>query len=301
MDTKKIRLLLYFIVFVLILGCGRAVRPEKTTWKIPGVELKGEALDSPGVSSGEVFDHSHVIYDGLLKRYTRGGNVDYRGLKADKRLFESYLTALGRVDLHRYVEWHHTQKLAFWINSYNAFTLKVIIDHYPIEQHSFLGLFFPRNSILQIPGVWRQKLFTAIGKKISLGEIEHEILRKHFDDPRIHFAIVCASKGCPDLISEAYRWDILNRQLDHQTTRFINNTVKGVRIDLDHGIIYLSKIFRWFGSDFRQKAYSGTNEGAVLRFIQKYVRNEQYRVSIESGRFDISYLKYDWTLNEDTH
>jgi len=172
------------------------------------------------------FDHSHLIYDSLLRKYVHNGRVDYKGFKASAEEFDTYLRGLGSVSERDYANWPREEKLAFWINAYNAFTVKAVIDNYPIKGSVFS--FYPRNSIRQIDGVWDKLRFRAIGKMVNLEEIEHEILRKQFKEPRIHFAIVCASLGCPDLRSEAYRADIINEQFESAAIEFVNNPEKGI-------------------------------------------------------------------------
>jgi len=252
------------------------------------------------------FDHSHSIYDSLLKRYVHNARVDYRGFIASSEEFNTYLKQLGSVAESDYANWSRDEKLAFWINAYNAFTIKAIVDHYPISRSlSLVSLLFPKNSIRQIEGVWDTLRFRAAGRMVTLDEIEHEILRKRFKEPRIHFAIVCASLGCPDLRNEAYRGDTINEQLESQAMEFVNNPQKGVRIDPANRTVKLSEIFKWFGEDFIHE-YGNTGlfkngnekERAVLSFVRKHLRSQEQRQFLEGNYFKISYLDYDWSLNE---
>lgn len=250
------------------------------------------------------FNHMHQIYDSLLKKYVHDARVDYGGFISSSEQFNSYLQQLGSVNEKDYLSWSREEKLAYWINAYNAFTIKAIIDHYPIKSKFGLsGMIYPENSIRQINGVWDKLRFLAAGETVTLDEIEHEILRKEFDEPRIHFAIVCASVGCPDLLSEAYRADKIDSQLESQAAKFINNETKGTRID-SHDV-KLSKIFKWFGEDFIDEYGStelfqgrSTKERAVLNFVRKYITSQTKRFFLESNHFKISYLDYDWSLNE---
>jgi hypothetical protein len=251
------------------------------------------------------FDHSHSIYGALLKRYVRNARVDYKGFIASGEEFDAYLRNLGTVSDGDYANWSEEEKRAFWINAYNAFTIQAIIDHYPIKERSLIGLFFPKNSILQIGGVWSKLQFRAAGKMVTLGEIEHEILRKQFNEPRIHFAIVCASLGCPDLTNEAFRAAVINEQLETRAGEFINNREKGCRVDPVKRTVKLSKIFKWFGKDFigqlgNTDLFKGRGKGerAVLNFVRGYLRNKGERAFLEGNEFTVSYLKYDWALND---
>lgn len=157
--------------------------------------------------------------------------MDYQGILAQPSIFYEYLKALAEVKSDTLNKWTREQRLAFWINVYNAFTIQAVIERYPIIGRSLIGLFFPQDSILQIPGVWTRVKFSAGGQHLTLGQIEHDIIRKIFDEPRIHFAIACASRSCPALRSEAYRVNILERQLDDQAVRL---SLKGKQ----HGKIY---------------------------------------------------------------
>lgn len=251
----------------------------------------------------ESFDQSHSIYDSVLKKYVRNGRVDYKGFKSSAEEFDTYLRDLASVRERDYTNWSREEKLSFWINAYNAFTIKAIIDNYPIKG-SVLS-FYPRNSILQIDGVWDKLQFQAVGRKVTLEGIEHEILRKEFREPRIHFAIVCASPGCPDLMSEAYKADTLDEQLEGAATEFINNSKKGVEINPANKVVKISKIFKWFGEDFIEGSENtelfndrNAKDRAVLNFVRNHVESQEDRAFLESDQFKISYLDYDWSLNE---
>ena len=263
-------------------------------------------INSSDTEKPSKFDHLHPIYDSLLKKYVHNARVDYRGFISSSEQFNTYLKQLGSVSEKDYVSWSREEKLAFWINAYNAFTIKAIIDHYPIKSKlSLSSIIYPKNSIRQINGVWDKLRFQAAGKMVSLNEIEHELLRKKFDEPRIHFAIVCASVGCPDLLSEAYRADKINSQLESQAVKFVNNTIKGAQINTVEEMVKLSKIFDWFGEDFIDK-YGSTElfkgrsakEKAVLNFIREHIKSEEERFFLGSKHFKISYFDYDWNLNE---
>ena len=172
---------------------------------------------------------------------------------------------MNNIDPDEFNDWTEKQKLAFWINAYNAFTIKAIIDHYPIERSfTLIGIFYaPKNSILQIPGVWKKLKFNALGQEVTLDHIEHGILRKEFNEPRIHAAINCASISCPDLRSEAYVADRLEGQLSDASGLFVNNKFKGVYVDKKKNKVKVSKIFKWFGEDF-YKNYNNTKFRAIV-------------------------------------
>ena len=260
--------------------------------------------EKTGKSHG--FDHSHTEFNLILEKHVTDGWVNYRGILAESDMFYRYISSVGAVNADALAKWSRNQKLAYWINAYNAFTIQAIIERYPIRGRSLIGLFFPQNSILQISGIWDRLTFNAGGQSLTLGQIEHEILRKLFDEPRIHFAIVCASRSCPALRSEAYRFYILEFQLHEQTVEFINDPARGVRWDAVKQRLYISKIFKWFKEDFKQKmaaseapTRSEMPGNPLLAFIRPYIRNESIIYSMaDNWNVRVSYLPYDWRLNE---
>jgi hypothetical protein len=265
-----------------------------------GLYLGIFALGSPSLAA----NFSYGDYAAALKAFVNDqGMVNYRGLKASPQQLNAFVAALGQVDPQVYRGWGDKEKIAFWINAYNALTLKAIIDHYPI-QSSFFGSFaYPRNSIRQIPGVWDKLRFRVMGREMTLDEIEHATLRKEFNEPRIHLALVCAAMGCPPLRNEPYIGKKLDQQLDDQARHFLANPRK-FAINRDQSKVYLSPIFKWFGEDFvktygtdREFAKFSPAERAVLNYFVKFV-NEKDREYLLQGSYAISYLDYDWSLNE---
>ncbi|MBU1078034.1 MAG: DUF547 domain-containing protein [Spirochaetes bacterium] len=243
-------------------------------------------------------------YDKALKKHLNRRNmVFYSGLKKDRADLDSFVALLKSLPEKKYNGWSKKEKIAFWINAYNGLTLKAIIDHYPIESSFFGSIRFPKNSIRQISGVWDEIEFDVMGRKMTLNDIEHQTLRKKFNEPRIHLALVCAALGCPPLRREPFMGVGLNEQLDDQAEQFFGNQEK-FRIDHKGKTIYLSKIFKWFGKDFigkygtseRFKEYN-EEENAVLNFVSRYLNNEDIK-KLEREEYDIEYLDYDWTLNE---
>ena len=275
--------------------------PAKTV--LPPATTNPKALETSGA-----FDHSHEEFDHLLKKHVKNGLVNYRSILAEPEAFYRYVRSLGAVSSPTVKMWSREQQMAYWINAYNAFTIQAIIERYPIKERSLTGIFFPRNSILQISGIWSRLTFSAGGNSLTLGQIEHDILRKGFIDPRIHFAIVCASSSCPVLRSEAYRFDVLERQLHEQAIQFINDPARGVRWDANQNRLYVSKIFKWFEDDFNPNMlFTGssnrqhTTGDPMMEFISIYLRNEAFAEALAKNRhIRLSYLPYDWRLNEQT-
>jgi hypothetical protein len=254
--------------------------------------------------NAEVRKPLYEDYAAVLSTYVnQAGIVNYRALKASPQQLDSFLAALADLSPQTYQKWGDQEKIALWINAYNALTLKAIIDHYPIRAALFKSLVYPRNSIRQIPGVWDGLRFPVMGKQMTLDDIEHGVLRKEFNEPRIHLALVCAALGCPPLRTEPYAGDRLDRQFNDQARAFLANPQK-FRLDRSQSKVYLSPIFKWFGGDFVKtfgtdqafKAFS-PEERAVLNFISPHQAAAD-RDYLLQGKYAISYLDYDWSLNE---
>jgi hypothetical protein len=214
----------------------------------------------------------------LQKHVDISGNVDYKGFQQDSIQLNSYLDLLQQ-DAPDPETWSDEEQLAYWINLYNAFTVQLVIRHYPIYSIKDIG------SKIQIPFVntpWDIKFIRINGKKLDLNNVEHSILRKEFDEPRIHFAINCASFSCPKLRREAYEPGRLNEQLEEQAVDYINDPERNILTE-DH--VKLSKIFDWFKGDF-------TGSGSLIDFIN------QYSIVMIDPKAKVSYLQYEWTLNE---
>jgi len=231
------------------------------------------------------FDHEHRAWTHLLEQYVDGGRVDYAGLHRDARpALSAYLHVLSAVSRTCYAEWTREQRLSFWINTYNAHAVELILEHYPVRSVRAIGW---------LPGAAFRTKFIPMkdlaGGDLSLDDVEHEHLRKEFHEPRIHFAIVCASVSCPSLRSKAYRATDLDRQLDDQARRFLADPTKN-RFDAKSGTVGLSSIFKWFREDFEEAA------GSLPAFVARYVDPATAAALREPG-VRIEFLDYDWSLN----
>jgi hypothetical protein len=210
----------------------------------------------------------HKQWNDLLQKYVSSkGIVDYIGFKKDQVALQSYLEILSKNLPEK--SWSKEAVLAYWINTYNAFTVKLILDNYPVK------------SIKKIDSPWDTAFFTLGNKKYSLGEVEHKILRK-MNEPRIHFAINCASYSCPNLSNEAYTEVKLEQQLTQAAKSFINDSSKNT---IATNKANISELFDWFSGDFKKN-------GSVIEFINKYSK-----VQINT-KAKISYKEYNWNLNE---
>ena len=223
---------------------------------------------------------SHEIYDALLKKHvTQKGVVDYKGFLKDTVTLNKYLAILSKNPPNE-KSWSKEDQMTYWINAYNAFTIKLITNYYPIKSIKDIG------SSIQIPFVntpWDLKFITIGKEKMDLNNIEHGKLRKIFDDPRIHMALVCASKSCPILLNEAYDPKRLDAQLNQQTKAFLADPFRN-KISADNP--QLSMIFKWYSMDFNKKG------GSVREFVNRY---SSVKIKPDAK---IANTDYDWGLNE---
>lgn len=247
---------------------------------------------------------SYDDYAATLGRYVDDvGLVNYRGLQNDSAALRAFAVSLQQLDRAAFEAWDEPARLAFWINAYNALTLVAIIDHYPIQASIWKSVIFPANSIRQIAGVWDELRFGVMGRHMTLDEIEHDVLRVRFGEPRIHMALVCAAMGCPPLRGEPFSGELLDAQLDDQARRFLVDGRKFL-VDRKNGRVELSPIFKWFGGDFvadyvpsQRFPGRGETERAVLNFVSAYLDEEQLDYLVR-GTYRLAYLDYDWSLNE---
>ena len=210
----------------------------------------------------------HRQWTDVLQAYvSENGAVDYKGLQNNKSGLESYLKLLSANAPND--EWSIDAKKAYWINAYNAFTIQLILKNYPLK------------SIKDLKRPWGLSFIKIDGGKIALNTIEHEILRP-MGDPRIHFAIVCASKSCPKLLNYAYESETLDQQLEHVTKMFINDPSRN---SISQSNVKISKIFKWFKTDFPKSE-------AFIAFLNNYSTIKIL------AKAEIDYLNYSWNLNE---
>lgn len=246
----------------------------------------------------ESFDHNYADYAQVLARNVNGSRVTYAALKADRGALDRVIAQFDAPAAAGEAGWTRQQRMAFWINAYNAFTLAAIVDAYPIQSQWFTRQ--PRNSIRQIADVWTTPRWRAAGRAVSLDDIEHRVLRPGFKDARIHFAVNCASVSCPPLAAEPYRADTLNAQLDAAARRYLASP-EGLRPD--GNTLRVSSIFKWYGADFVAE-YSpvvpGTRpqvERAILGALVRYGPPDAAVRARNAGAV-IAFLDYDWSLNE---
>ena len=219
------------------------------------------------------------------------GLVDYRALRQRRQTLDTFLKRIGSLDPQRFAAWPENEQIAFLLNAYNAFTLAAIIERDPL----------PR-SIRDIPGVWRLRTHRLMGSPLTLDAIEHRILRREYNEPRIHAALVCAARSCPPLRREPFDGERLEAQLEDQTQRWLNGP-HGVVIDRGEQTVTISPIFEWFAEDWRRREPQAQpvpghpDQSAVLQFIASRVDPDTRRFLL-GGDYELGYLEYDWSLNQ---
>ena len=234
----------------------------------------------------------NALFTAVLKAHVKDGLVDYVGLKADPRL-AGYLEQLSATDPAKLAS--DQERLALWLNAYNAYTLQLIIDRQPAKSITEIGTGGLALGSLLRTTAWDIP-FAVIGKRrYTLNQIEHEVIRARFKDARAHFALNCASCSCPALRSEAYEAEKLDRQLDEQGRLFLRDSTRN-RFELGTRTAYLSSIFKWYPKDF------GEGDRGALLAAAKYAPAE-VRKSIEADptTWKVEYLAYDWSLNDQKH
>jgi len=252
------------------------------------------------------FDHSHKAWDALLKKHVvladggKASKVRYAELAKDRAALEAYLAELSAVSEAEFNAWGKPNRMAFLINAYNAFTVELILTKYPdLASIRDLG-----HIVFNSP--WKKKFFAFLGRESSLDEIEHGMLRKPgaYDEPRVHYAVNCASIGCPMLREEAYVPGRLDAQLEEQARRFLSDRSRN-RFNPATGRLEVSEIFKWFKEDWTS-GYRGIGNAAPIASREQYFARyadlladrPEHRRLVAEGRAPIAHLDYDWSLND---
>jgi hypothetical protein len=256
------------------------------------------ALSLLAASGAAGFDHAYSLYAVVLRDFVRPPRVDYSALLKGRAPLDAAVDAFAQPGEAEERGWPRDERLAFWINAYNAFTLRAIVDHYPIRA-PWLTM-QPRNSIRQIDGVWTKLTWRAAGRSLTLDDIEHKILRPEFREPRVHFAVNCASVGCPPLAADPYRAATLDAQLDAAARRYLASP-QGLRIQGD--TLLVSKILEWYGEDFvaRFAPDAAGSPNRVERAVRSVIEHFGPPSAAEAARKPatrIRFLDYDWSLND---
>jgi hypothetical protein len=246
----------------------------------------------------QAFDHSHGAWDALVKKHVllvsgkNASQVRYTEFARDRAALKGYLAALSGVAEAEFKGWSKAQQMAFLINAYNAFTVELILANYPVKSIKDIGSDLFSNR-------WKKKFFKLLGRDSYLDQVEHEMLRKpgNYDEPRVHFAVNCASIGCPMLREEAFTAVALEAQLEEQAVRFLSDRSRN-RISAQ-GRLEVSKIFDWFKEDW-SSGYQGikSREQFFARYATLLSDKPEQQKLVAEGKAPISHLEYDWTLND---
>jgi hypothetical protein len=248
------------------------------------------ALIAHGAAAAQGFDHSHKAWDALLKKNVvllQGGKasqVRYADFAKERAALKAYLDSLSKVTEAEFNGWSKDQRMAFLINAYNAFTVEKILTRYPnLKSIRDFGTVFGNP--------WKDKFFTLFGRESYLDQIEHETLRKPgtYNEPRVHYAVNCASIGCPMLREEAYTAEKLEKQLEEQAARFLSDRSRN---RFEGGRLEVSKIFDWFKEDF------GVREQYFAKYAKLLAEAPEGQKIVAEGKAPLAFLDYDWSLND---
>ncbi|HSN39081.1 MAG TPA: DUF547 domain-containing protein [Burkholderiales bacterium] len=256
-------------------------------------------LALPVGSAHAQFDHEHKAWTALLKKHVvlidggKASRLRYAGMQRDHALLKAYLDALSAVSEREFGDWTKPRQLAFLINAYNAFAVEKVLTRYPdIRSVWDFGKIFGNP--------FKDRFFTLLGRKFSLDMIEHDTIRAKgvYDEPRIHFAVNCASVGCPMLREEAYIAERLDGQLEEQTRRFLADRTRN-RFNSADNTLEVSEIFKWYSTDFTSGLKGiRSREQFLGKYADLLADGPADRKVIREQRAEIHYLDYDWSLND---
>jgi hypothetical protein len=252
------------------------------------------------------FDHSHQAWTALLRKHVvlvdggKASQVRYAGFRQDRAALKAYLEALSQVRREEFDGWSKARQMAFLLNAYNAHTVEKVLTRYPD-----IRSIWDFGKVIGNP--FKDRFFTLLGRESSLDQVEHEILRKPgaYDEPRVHFAVNCASVGCPMLREEAYADARLAAQLEEQTRRFLSDRSRN-RYDPESNRLEISRIFDWYKMDWTSgyRGFDGegppvaSREQFLARYADLLADNPEHRKAISERKADIRFLEYDWALND---
>ncbi len=242
-------------------------------------------------------DMSHSQWNQLLQDHVRMGprgqqsQVDYAAMKRNEAVLDEYLARLAAVSTSNFAAWSDDSQLAFLINAYNAWTVKLILSRYPkIDSIKDIGYFWSSP--------WKKSFIPLLGENRSLDDIEHKLIRgtARYGEPRIHFAVNCASIGCPALANRAYKAETLDSQLETATRNFLSDRRRN---GISKGVLLVSPIFKWYVQDF-SKGWQGAR--SLREYLAIYAKalglSDGEKAQLISGSLAIDYSKYDWALND---
>lgn len=249
------------------------------------------------------FDHRHNTLTTLLQKHVvviDGGRItqaNYAALARERATLKGYLAQLSAVSANEFAAWSRAQRMAFLINAYNAFTLELMLQHYPVKSIKDIGGLLDNR--------WKRRFIPLLGREVSLDEIEHDMLRRPgaYDDVRIHYAVNCASIGCPALRAEAFVAERLSEQLEEQAVRFLSDRTRN---RARAGKLEVSMIFKWFREDWVRGLSGFDGKSPVTRSVEAYLARyakllsdtPSEQAAIAASQLPISFLDYDWSIND---
>jgi hypothetical protein len=255
-------------------------------------------------SPATAFDKHHHLFAQELRRYVDAGGVHYSKWKRDESGLNRYLQSLADLTAADYDKLSATDREALWLDVYDALTIKVVLDHYPI--HGNIP-YYPEDSLRQIPDVWEAFKIDVAGRKLNLYQIEHDILRREVRDTRTHFTVSCAARGAGKTPTYAYTAKNLNRSLNEATKTFLADK-ENIQIDSDKKIVYVSKIFKWFPLDFALEAGfkkipfpPPTDDDVVLGYLASHGPDDvedALEDPADRSKYKVEYREFDWSLND---
>ncbi len=261
----------------------------------------GLAVVVGAVPAAAQFDHA--TWDGIVARFVVENGVRYAELGENRVALDTYVAQLAEPDSATFDRWSRETQVAYLINAYNALVVLQVIDAYPLGRRltNWRGWFKPANSVWQVPGFFNGIRHRVAGRDLTLDDIEHVWLRATLDEPRVHFALVCAAVSCPPFRREAFVADRLDVQLDDQAAKFFRDPAKNV-IDRAAGVVRLSQILSWFGSDFERYASASGFAGnpaqrGSLAFAARFLPAATAEW-LRTGDYTVEHIDYDWTLND---
>lgn len=239
------------------------------------------------------FDQNHSLWNEILQTHVSAvegsTRFNYSDLKANSTKLDTYLKTISQVSPATFKTFSEAEKLAFYFNAYNAFTVRLILDQSPLPKS--IRDIKKRSFANPTGNPWKIKFFDFLGEQSHLDRIEHDLTRPHFDEPRLHMAFNCASIGCPALLKEAFMATKLEEQLDQAARAFLADTSRNRYKD---GTLYLSKIFDWYGKDFEKSK----KFGSLRKFVVNHMKlGDDAKAAVLNGRAKIVFLDYDWNLN----
>ncbi len=276
----------YGLVALLLFAAGcTVVRPWSRPW-----------------SKGRLRTFSHADFDATLRRFVDAqGMVDYAAIKVYRDDLETYYKQLSfySPDSHPQLFPTDADKLAYWLNAYNASVIKIVLMYYPVASVGDISSRVPSNFLIPKSGFFVGHRILLGGDTFSLYSLENQVIRERFQDPRVHFALNCASRGCPSLQGEAFTGERLEEQLEQATRRFFAED-RNLRVDHETQTVYLSSLLSWYKRDFLEwlERTDPESEASLLAYAELYAPVEKSSDLAMAQQYDVELIDYDWRLND---